>query len=62
MAVAPDDVHRGHGFLALLAREGETLPHNPEVWKAAALLLGSDDASDGVDEVDLRLRKQASLV
>ena len=62
MAVAPDDVHWGRGFLALLAREGETLPHNPEVWKAAALLLGSDDASDGVDEVDLRLRKQASLV
>jgi hypothetical protein len=61
MAVAPDDIHWGQGFVALLAREGQALRHNPDVWKAAALLLADENGNDGVDEVDARLRKQATL-
>jgi hypothetical protein len=61
LAVAPDDVHWGRGLIALLAREAETLPHDPAVWKSAALLMGDDDAGAGYDEVVARLRAQATL-
>jgi hypothetical protein len=61
LAVAPDDVHWGPSFIGTLAREAQSLPHEPAVWKSAALLMGDDDASDGVDEVDARLRAQATL-
>jgi hypothetical protein len=61
MAVAPDDIHWGRGFIALLAREGQALPHNPDIWRAAALLLADADGNDGVEEVDARLQKQATL-
>lgn len=61
MAVAPDDARWGRGLVALLAREAQALPHDPSVWKAAALLLGDESAGDAVDEVDRRLASQATL-
>ncbi|HEX8951453.1 MAG TPA: hypothetical protein VF945_06390, partial [Polyangia bacterium] len=61
MAVAPDDVRWGPKLPALLVREGLALPHDPAVWKSAVFMLGEDDASEGADEVDARLRAQATL-
>ena len=61
LAVAPDDVHWGPSFTATLAHEAQSLPHEPAVWRSAALLMGDDDASDGVDEVDARIRAQATI-
>ena len=61
MAVAPDDVHWGSKLPALLVREVQALPHDPAVWKSAVFMLGEDNASDGADEVDARLRAQAQL-
>ena len=61
MAVAADDVHWGPKLPGLLTREVLALPHDPAVWKSAVYMLGEDNASDGADEVDARLRAQAKL-
>lgn len=61
LAVAPDDIRWGPSFLATLAREGEILPHEPSVWKAAVLLMATVDAGDAIEEVEARLRAQATL-
>ena len=50
------------GLFELLVRELEVLPHEPEGWKAAALLLGQgDDGQSGFDEISSRLREQSTL-
>ncbi|HEX8951452.1 MAG TPA: hypothetical protein VF945_06385 [Polyangia bacterium] len=50
------------GLFGLLVRELETLPHEPQAWQAAALLLGEDDdAQKAFDEIGARLRAQATV-
>lgn len=58
----PEGAKWGVGFLALLVRELEKLPHEVQAWRAAAMILGrGEDAKRAADECDARLREQASL-
>jgi hypothetical protein len=58
----PKGAKWGVGFLALLVRELEQLPHEPRAWRAAATILGKGDAAKrAVAECDERLRQQATL-
>jgi hypothetical protein len=58
----PKGAKWGVGFLALLVRELEQLPHEPQAWRAAAMILGKGDAAKrAAAECDERLRQQAAL-
>jgi hypothetical protein len=58
----PKGAKWGVGFLALLVRELEQLPHEPEAWRAAAMILGKGDAAKrAADECGERIRQQATL-
>jgi hypothetical protein len=58
----PKGAEWGHGFLSILVRELEQLPHDVQAWRSAAMLLGKDEATKrAIDECDDRLHQQATL-
>lgn len=58
----PDGAKWATGFLALLARELEQLPHEIQAWLSAAMILGDGDAAvKAAAECRDRLRTQATL-
>ena len=60
--VMPDGAKWARGFLATLVCELQTLPHEVEAWKAAAMILGDGDLADAaLAECEARLREQATL-
>ncbi|MGZ3438133.1 MAG: hypothetical protein ACXVDD_01370 [Polyangia bacterium] len=61
VSVSPDDATWGPGFYALVHREAATLPHEAAVWRVLPLMLGGDGAQDAYDEIEARLKKQATL-